>query len=155
MSLHNAEAIGALVKQRLETRTIAQGAETDLGTVVYLGRRHVSDDMLPCTTLIEGPDEPGGGRPVNGDYEITQRYIAFAYVPCDSNAPNTAAHAAIRDIKRALFRTPDGSKPDPNLGGQVRHLRYLGRDIGPRADGAAFVVVGVEFEASYVERMGF
>jgi hypothetical protein len=151
MSLHSGEAVGALIKQRLETRTIAQGAETDLGATVYLGRRHVDDTMIPCTTLIEGPDEPGRGHVVD-EYEVAQKYIVFAYVPCDANAPNTAAHAAIRDIKRALFRTAAGG-PDKNLGGQVRALRYLGRDIGPRADGAAFVVVGVEVEATYVEKM--
>ncbi len=148
MSEHSAEGVAAEIRTRILRCTIAQGAESDLGSVVYQGRRRVDDDMIPCASIIEADDVPARGR-VRDEYEIAQRYVVFAYVPCDPDNPNTAAHAAIRDMKRALFST-DG-KANVTMGGKVRRLHYLGRDIGPRADGAKFVVAAIEVQAEYVE----
>jgi hypothetical protein len=78
-----------------------------------------------------------------------QEYILFAYVPCDPRNPNDAAHAAIRDMKRAIFRTAGAA--DTRLGGKVHRVRYLGRDIGPRADGAGVVLAAIEVEGQYAE----
>lgn len=148
ISLHRAEDIAAEIKARVLRCTIAQGAETNLGATVFQGRRHVDDGMIPCATIIEAEDTPARGR-LRDEYEIAQRYILFAYVPCSPNDPNVAAHAAIRDLKRCLFLT-DG-KSDGRLGGKVKLIEYVGRDIGPRADGAAFVVAAVEVVVSYAE----
>lgn len=148
MSLHSAEVIGDEMAARLASRTIALGAETDLGAKVYRGRRHIDDSMIPCSVVIEGDDAPSRGN-VRTEYKLAQKYVLFAYVPCDPDNPNTAAHAAIRDMKRALFHA--NGKPDPRLGGLVRDLEYLGRDIGPRSDGAAFVVAAIEVGVEYAE----
>lgn len=145
-----AEDIGTEIQARLETRTIAQGAETNLGVKVYRGRRHVDDTMIPCAVIIEGDDLPARGN-VRTSVQLDQRYVLFAYVPCDPDHPNDAAHAAIRDMKRALFST--AGAPDVKLGGKVRELEYLGRDIGPRADGAAFVLAAIEVGVEYVENL--
>ena len=147
-SLHRAEDVAAEIKARLETCTTTLGAETDLGVKVYQGRRRVDDDMLPCASLIEADDTPSRTR-LRNEYEIAQRYVVFAYVPCDPDNPNLAAHAAIRDVKRALF--PEGD--EGRFGGKVVSVEYVGRDIGPRADGAAFVVAAVEVVVRYVERI--
>lgn len=149
-SLHRAEDISAEVRARVARCTVAQGAETDLGVAIFQGRRRISDDMIPCASIIEGDDTPGAKR-VRTEYELAQRYVIYAYVPCDAANPNIAAHQALRDLKRTLFLT-DG-KPDPTWGGKVRDVEYLGRDIGPRADGAAFVVAALEFMVHYVERL--
>ena len=147
-SAHTAEAISDAIVSRLETRTKALGAETDLGLKVYRGRRHVDDTMLPCCVLIEGDDLPSR-ESRRTEYKLDQRYVVFAYVPCDANDPNIAAHAAIRDLKRAIFTS--AGKPDFRLGGLVRDVEYLGRDIGPRGDGAAFVLAAIEVAVEYVE----
>lgn len=145
-----AEDIGEDLKARLLTRTVALGAETDLGVKVHLGRRHVDDSMIPCSVVIEGDDIPARGN-VKTAVKLGQRYLLFAYVPCDASNPNTAAHKAIRDMKRALFNT--GGVADNTLGGKVREIEYLGRDIGPRSDGAAFVVAAIEVGIEYVENL--
>ena len=151
MSLYQrAEDIGADIGTRLATCTVAQGAETDLGAKVHLGRRHVDDTMIPCCVVIEGDDVPARGN-VKTAVKLDQRYVLFAYVTCDANNPNTAAHAAIRDMKRALFNT--AGVPDNTLGGKVREIEYLGRDIGPRSDGAAFVLAAIEVGVEYVEHL--
>lgn len=150
-SLHSVEAVSAELRTRLLTRTIAQGAETDIGADVHLGRTKIDDTMIPCTVIIEADDQPGRRSSVGTQYEVTQRFILFAYLPCDPMNPNTAAHAAIRDIKRAVFLT--NGKDDVTWGGKVRKVEYQGKDIGPRADGAAFVVTAVEITAEYVERL--
>jgi hypothetical protein len=146
--LQSAGAIAAALTTRLQACTVALGAETNLGVKVFRGRRIPSDDLIPCTVLIEGEDTPDI-KNVGTKADIEQRYVVYAYVPCDPDQPNDAAHAAIRDIKRALFRL--NGKPDVNLGGQVRRVRYVGRDIGPRADGERFVVAAVEFVVEFVE----
>lgn len=148
MSLHTAEQIAAEVSRRVATCTKAQGAETDLAAQVYLGRIKITDDEIPCVTIIEGPDDVARTR-TRTEYELAQVYTLYAYVPCDPSHPNTAAHAAIRDLKRAIFRT-DG-KPDQRLGGNVLSVEYQGREIGPRADGQAYVVGAIRFAAQYVE----
>jgi hypothetical protein len=151
MSLYqSAEDIGAEIGTRLATRTVALGAETDLGAKVHLGRRHIDDTMIPCCVVVEGDDVPERTN-VKTAVHLQQRYVLFAYVPCDPSNPNTAAHAAIRDMKRAIFTT--GGAPDNKLGGKVREVEYLGRDIGPRADGAAFVLAAVEIGVEYVENL--
>jgi hypothetical protein len=149
-SLHSAEAVGTELSTRLAACTTALGAETDLGAKVYRGRRHVDDTMIPCCVVIEGDDVPARGN-VKTDYRLDQRYVLFAYVPCDPDHPNDAAHAAIRDMKRALFNT--NGVPDSKLGGKARDVEYLGRDIGPRADGAAFVLAALEVGVEYAENV--
>lgn len=146
--LQRAEDIGTELSTRLAACTKALGAETDLGLKVYRGRRHVDDTMLPCAVVIEGDDAPARGN-VKTQVKLDQRYVLFAYVPCDPDNPNDAAHAAIRDMKRALFKT--NGVPDNRLGGKVRDLEYLGRDIGPRSDGSAFVLAAIEVGVEYVE----
>jgi hypothetical protein len=150
ISLHTAESIGQELATRVSTRLTTNGAETNLGAAVYRGRRVVDDDMVPCTAVIEGSDvieENDSTR--STETRIRQQYVLLGYVPCDPDHPNDAAHKAIRDLKKAIFVT-DG-KADRTLGGKVRRMRYRGRDIGPRADGAAFVVVSVEVEAEFAE----
>lgn len=149
--LQKAEDIGDEIAARLAKCTIALEAETDLGVKVYRGRRHVDDSMIPCSVVIEGDDVVERSNNVRTDYRLTQRYVLFAYVKCDPNDPNIAAHAALRDMKRAIFNT-DG-KPDVRWGGRVRDVEYLGRDIGPRADGAAFVLAAIEIGIEYAENV--
>lgn len=150
--LQTAEAIGLEISTRLATRTVALGAETDLGAQVFRGRRIVDDDQIPCTTLIEGSDEIEENESQRTlEARIKQTYVALAYIPCDPVNPNDAAHAAIRDMKRALFTT--AGVPDRTLGSKVKRVHYRGRDIGPRADGAAFVVASLEVAVEFVENL--
>lgn len=146
-SLHRAEDVASAIRTRVQQCTRAQGAETDLGRQVFQGRKSIDDSMSPCSTILEGMDSVDSRR-MNDEQEVTQQYIIFAYVPCDPNDPNIAAHAAIRDMKRALFRDKDGK-----LGGQVRQVKYIGRDIGPRADGGNSVVAAIEVHVTFVERL--
>lgn len=145
-----AEDIGEDIGTRLAACTVALGRETNLGATVHLGRRHIDDTMIPCCVVIEGDDVVARGN-VKTAVKLTQRYVIFAYVPCDPNNPNTAAHAALRDMKRVLFNT--NGAPDNTLGGKVREIEYLGRDIGPRSDGASFVLAAIEVGVEYVENL--
>lgn len=146
--LQTGEALAAEVARRVALCTVAQGAETDLGVRIFEGRRNPSTDMIPCAVIIEADDKPshGGGASL---VENTQRFVVYAYVTCDPLHPNHAARAAIRDLKRKLFN-PNGRRTC-DWDRTVQAVRYLGKDIGPRADGAGFVLVGVEFEVDFVE----
>lgn len=147
----NAEQIAIEIANRLATRTVAQGAETDLGAKVFRGRVRIHDDMIPCSVIIEGDDVVARERGVGPTVKIEQRYVLMAYVPCDPDNPNDAAHKAIRDLKKAMFVT--GGKPDATWGRKVKEVAYLGRDIGPRADGAAFVLAIIEIAVEFPESL--
>lgn len=148
--LSSAEAVAGEIVRRVGLITKANGCETDIGLQVFQGLRHISEDMIPCAVVIEGPDAPGDLN-VRGDIELDQSYVLYGYLPCDPLHPNVAAHAAIRDLKRAIFIT--NGKADKWWGRLVRGVKYLGRDIGPRTDGAAFVLAAIEIQVSYVESL--
>lgn len=139
------------VAQELYTRltavSVANGYETDIGLKVFRGRRNIDEGSPPCSSLIEGEDtsiDRAGRTPT---CLISQRYVFVAYVPCTADNPNDAAHAAIRDMKRAIFGK------DGRLDGKVHKVTYRGRDIGPRADGVNIVMAVVEIEVEYVENL--
>lgn len=146
--LHKIEDVGDVVVTRVESIRTTNGYETDIGATVFRGRRKVDDSMLPCTSVIEAVDEIESSDDAT-EYLIGQRFLLFAYLACDPDNPNVAAHAAIRDMKRAIFRT--GGKADVTWGRTIKAVRYLGKDIGPRADGSAFVLASIEFVVSFVE----
>jgi hypothetical protein len=146
--LQSAGEIADELKTRLSTRTVALGAETDIGTRVLMGKRSIDKSQIPCVVVIEGDDMPDSVN-ARTKYQVEQRYALLAYLPCDIDNPNTAAHAAIRDMKRAVFTT-DGVS-DHRLADRVKSVDYLGRDIGPRADGEAFVLAIIEISVKYVE----
>jgi len=145
--LSRAEDVAAEVETRLAACTVALGAETDLGRLVLRGRRAIDDSMIPCSVIIEGDDDLQDSRGTQVSTE--QKYVLYAYLPCDPDNPNDAAHKGLRDMKRAMFRT--GGKPDDTWGGKVKKVRYLGRDIGPRGDGSGFVLAVIEVSAQFVE----
>jgi hypothetical protein len=151
-TLHSAEAVGLELSARLAQCTVALGAETDLGVKVYRGRRTIDDDMIPCVAIIEGQDEvEEHPNSRTAEAKIGQDYVMLAYLACDPQNPNDVAHKALRDMKRAIFST-DG-KADRTLGAKVVRVRYLGRDIGPRADGAAMVVAALEIAVDFTENL--
>jgi hypothetical protein len=137
--------ISAAIAARIAGIRTAQGSETDIGSRVYRGRRNVDENAVPCAVVIEGADaitDRPGKLPTAA---ISQRYVIAAYVKCDPDNPNDAAHAAIRDIKRSMFAG------DGDFGGRVIKVSYRGRDIGPRADGVPIVFATVEIDVDYVE----
>lgn len=132
--------------RRLRTIRIVNGYETEIGRDVLAGRRKIpGDDQPPCLIVLEGGDDvrdQPGRIPL---VLISQSYVLDGFDKCDPDNPNTKGHAIIRDIKRAIF------KGDANLGGAVKSVSYLGRDIGPRPDGVALVQARVTISVEFVE----
>lgn len=138
--------VSAEIKTRLQTILTANGAETDIGRDVRMGKRKMpGDDEPPCISVFEGDDDirdqPGRIPAVL----VSQQYVISGFDKCDPDNPNDKALSIIRDIKRALF------KGDATFGGKVKMVRYLGRDIGPRPDGVALVQAVVLITVEYVE----
>ena len=139
--------------ERLGVMTQANGAETNIGRKVYRGRKNLDDLAVPYTVLIEqtdtAQDRPGRLPSVS----IEQRYLVVACLECDPDNPNDAAHAAIRDIKRAVFKPEADVSPGAigALGGRVKALHYRGKIIEQRVDGRPLVFVSVELAAEFVE----
>lgn len=147
-TLQTIEDVADAIESRLAAITLANSCETDIGVKVLRGRIHVDDSMLPCTTLIEPGDTPehrGAGTRIVTSAE----FVAFAYLACDPMHPNVAAHKALRDLKRAVFRT--GGVASRDWGRTVQDVKYRGYEIGARSDGAAFVAVGLKFAVDFME----
>lgn len=142
------EDVANEIVARLQGITIANGAETDIGTEVQRGRIRVpADDELPLIQFVEGGDEPQdtAGKTNVSLIKVAQVYVIDAYDLCDPLNPNAKAHKMIRDIKRAIF------KSGRTLDGKVSEVEYLGRDIGPRTDGVAMVQARVTIRVSFAE----
>lgn len=147
-TLQTIEDVAEEVASRLAAVTVAQGGETDLGLSVLRGRIHVDDTMLPCVSVIETGDSPEH-RGNAARVVTTADFVIFAYLACDPMHPNLAAHKALRDLKRAIFRT--GGQPSRDWGRKVQDVKYRGYEIGARSDGAAFVAVGLKVAVDFVE----
>lgn len=142
--------VSAEIKRRLQTIKKADGSETDAGKIVFMGRRKVpADDETPCCQVFEGLDDVKDHAGRDPQVLIDQQYVIDSFVPCDADNPNDAALAAIRDIKKAIFAGPSGA----TWNRRVKSVKYLGRDIGPRADGAAIVQARVLISVEYVETL--
>lgn len=142
-----AEEVGLAIGEALAGITIANGAETDIGTAVHYGRTHIEDHEIPCVSIMEGNDavEHNARAP---QVKVSQRYGLVAYVRiAEGQTPNSAAHAAIRDMKRSIFAG------DGTFGRRAISTRYIGRNIGPRADGADIVLALIEIDVTYAENL--
>lgn len=129
----------------------ADGYNTDIGLSVHRGRLKIDDDMIPCAVIIEGDDQPGDV--VNREeIKITQSYVLGGYVKCDPDQPNDAAHLVIKDLKKAIF-TGLVVNGGVNFDRKVRSVRYVGRNIGPRSDGKAFVFAVIYIDVEFSETL--
>lgn len=148
VALNTAESVANEIKARITAIRTANGSETEIGRDVMMGRRKIpGDDRPPCAIVLEGADDPLDHPGRIPSALIQQSYFIDGFDVCDPDNPNTKAHAMIRDIKRAIFAG------DSTLGGKVREVKYLGRDIGPRPDGVALVQVRVIIGVEYVENL--
>lgn len=138
--------VSAEVIRRLKTILTSNGYETDIGRDVMAGYRKIpGDDRPPCLIVLEGADDVRDQPGRIPSVLISQMYHLDGFDKCDADNPNTKGHAIIRDIKRAIF------KGDATLGGAVRSVTYIGRDIGPRPDGVALVQARVMISVEFVE----
>lgn len=145
-----ADDLGAYLTSILSEIKVVNGYETDIGSLVYRGKLKHDEDRIPYCTIVEGEDRPlDQGQ---DQVAISQQYAVGAYLQCDPDNPNDAAHKAIRDIKRVIFARGEGPAR-ARLGNKVKNVKYLGKDIGPRADGMAIVFAVVHFEVEYVEHL--
>lgn len=142
------EDVANEIARRLQEIRLTNSCETDIGRDVQRGRRRVpADEEPPCVQLVEGGDEiiDTAGRTQTAQIKVSQTYVIDAFDRCDPNNPNTQAHKMIRDMKRAIF------KGGRTLGGTVAEVDYLGKDIGPRPDGAALVQARIAIRVSFAE----
>ena len=142
------EEVADGLAQRVGQISIANGYETDIGLKLQRGRRRMpADDEPPLVQMVEGGDEIGdeSGRGAGTRIKVTQMYVFDAFDRCDPDNPNVQAHKMIRDLKRSIFA--DGR----TLGGKVFEVKYLGKDIGPRPDGAGLVQARIMVSVSFAE----
>jgi hypothetical protein len=146
MNITRAEDVSNEIKRRVALIRIQNDAETDIGRDIMMGRRKLpGDDRAPCAVIFEGGDDvkdQPGRLPI---VKIQQTYVIDGFDRCDPDNPDVKGHAMIRDMKRVIFS--DGG----NFNGLVPAVRYVGRDIGPRADGVAIVQARVVIEVEFSE----
>ena len=131
----------ALAARLAQVRT-TNGYETNVGQVVFRGRRNTEPG--PHITLYEGEDTVKE-QTLKAMVHLTQVYVAEAVDACDPDNPNDRAHQMLSDLKRAVF----GS--DQTLGGLVKMVEYRGRLIGTREEGQDYCFASIRFAVEYVE----
>lgn len=144
--------IAKYLTEVLKSITLANGYPVEFPRV-YRGRLKHDEDRVPYAVLIEGDDRPSNTENMK-DVAITQDFVLGAYVTCDADNPNDAAHVAIRAIKKAVFTSDLARKQQAGArggNGRVKSLAYKGKDIGPRADGKAIVFAVVHIEVTFAE----
>lgn len=156
-TLNTSDDIAKYLTEVLQGITTANGFQTDIGERVFRGRLKHDEDRVPYSTLIEGEDKVTS-QGVQTEIVVDQDFIIGAYLPCDPDNPNDAAHKAIRDIKKAVFssglaRRSGGPGSRGQTHGLVKELTYGGKDIGPRSDGKAIVYAVVYFTIKYPENL--
>lgn len=141
-----ASDIAAYLTELLSGITTLNGYNTDIGQLVFRGKRSKVEEQIPCAIIIEGEDHPGesAGREA---IKIVQDYVVGGYTECDPDNPNDAAHLIIKDLKKALFS--QGAR----MGNRVTNIMYTGRDIGPRPDGVGIVFAVVHFAITFAETL--
>jgi hypothetical protein len=124
------------------------GYETDVGSIVFRGKASpVDKTQMPCCVIFEGADEIKGAQGELSPKVLTEQYyMLVAYLPCDPDNPNDAGHAAIRDLKKAIFNDASFA-----IKKKYRNVKYLGRYIGPRADGESIVHASIEISVEYLD----
>ena len=148
--------IAEYLTEVLGTIKVSNGYNTDIGATVYRGRLKHDEDRVPYAVLIEGEDRPqenDGGRL---DVTLEQDFVLGAYVFCNVDNPNDAAHDAIADIKKAVFSSNLARRPVAGArgaNGRVAKLSYRGKDIGPRSDGKNIVFAVVHISVTFAENL--
>ncbi len=142
----SASDIALEISQRLSQITIANGSLTDIGTRVFRGRHAIDEKHVPCVVVFEADDDvlDAMGKH-SGKVKLSQVYALVSYLDCDPDVPNDAAHMALKDMKKAIFRG------DRTFGGKVIEVEYKGRAIGPRADGVKSVSARLDIQVVYAE----
>jgi hypothetical protein len=147
-TLNHAEDVADEIERRIKTIKIADGFETDIGMRVMMGRRKLpAEDEMPCAVIIEADDatDDESGKSRSAKVKVSLPLVIDAFDRCDPDNPNRKAHAMLRDMKKVIFNG------DRMLNGLVHSLKYIGKDIGPRPDGAAMVMARLMIEVYYVE----
>ena len=134
--------------ERLERILVANGFQTDVGQLVFIGERPVlgPDDPTASLDVVVSADEPGyQGENVF----VTLPVTVHAMVKSDWVTPWQTVEAVIADIKTAI-------ETDHDLDGL---LIPRGLERGPivprdREAGDTIVGAGVQYSLKYVEQWG-
>lgn len=145
--------IAIILTDILKQITTANGYNTDAGQRVFRGRLKLDDDKIPCIVIGEEDDQVTGGANYFKQVSVNQGFVIEAYVKCDPDNPNDAAHDVIEDLKKALFTGQTNTNHAGALAPHVRTLKYIRRHIGPRPEGSDFVLGSITIETTYVETL--
>lgn len=142
------QAILAAFISRLSGILIADGYQTDVGQVVFIGERPVlgPDDPDASIDVVVGADEPGyQGENVFVALPVTVR----AVVKATRDSAWATVEAAVSDIKTAI-------ETDHDLGGLLvaRGLERGTVEPRDREPGDVVVGVGIRYTLKYVEKWG-
>lgn len=137
----------------LQTISVANGFNFDMGTNATWGKITNTADNLPCIFLLDGdctnhddsddtPNLPGKSRPMN--VQVRKRVQVEAHVPCDVNQPNLAGHLALQDLKAALFI---GDRMFSTSA--IKSTKWVSDTFGRREDGTKVLPVMMQFDVTY------
>ena len=148
--MSTANNVALAVTARLQTITVANGYDTDIGLKATRGRKRPEAAHLPCAVIIERPDNPAKqSLQREPQVKIKQKYVLEGHAACDPDNPNDVGHKIISDIKKAVWKDKLTFGTDQ----KVFAVMYEGCVISPREDGIAVVSAAVEISVEFVETL--
>lgn len=133
--------------ERLSRIDADAGYLTSVGRHVYWGRKTIPSGTSAFVALHETDEEGVLEQKSDGVVLLRVPYVIEAQMPCDPDHPNEAGHRMVRDIKAAIFGA------GMQLAGCLNDIRYAGRTIFQRDNGAKNVVVQVRIEVTLTESL--
>lgn len=146
--MSKASTLAERISTRIAQITIVNGYSTDIGLKVFRGKGKLDENDLPCVVLVEGEERVEDSTETQ--YKARQRFTLEGHDLCDPDNPNDKAHMIIADLKRAIF---DGDRTFDGIVRPRTGLRYAGRRIATRDDGARIIAASIDFDCEVAESL--
>ncbi|MEJ1463314.1 MAG: hypothetical protein RPU15_08565 [Candidatus Sedimenticola sp. (ex Thyasira tokunagai)] len=134
------ELITQAVLSRMQTVTVVNGYETDVGLMLERARRSFEEDELPAGAVWPGPEESAAGYQNTGqemqiDIDLHSRV--------GNETADKAANRLIADARKGM------ETYDAPLAALIDGLQYAGADPQYPEDGGEIVSVKVTYKITY------
>ena len=161
MTLPISERAMQAVMAQLETITMANGYNTDVGSAMFRERISFEIEELPAGSLFETSEAPENGAATDNNASMMIGHGFAVELHGDPAAEDVGVWIGLAraDVKQCLCSWAAGLTAEPGRGvrdadGAIGVLSYIGSDRIIRPDGGITSAVNVRFAVKYKEGFG-
>jgi hypothetical protein len=161
MTLPISERAMQAVMAQLQTITMANGYNTDVGSAMFRERISFEIEDLPAGSVFETSEAPAGGSATDNNASMLIGHGFAVELHGNPNAEDVGVWIGLAraDVKQCLCGWAAGLTNEPGRGvrdvdGEIGILLYIGSDRIVRPDGGITSSVNVRFAVTYKEGFG-